>query len=324
MRRSTFAPLLGDGIFTQDAVAWKHSRDMLRPLFSLNHANIFTQIEEHTEHLVNCIQVDHVVNLQPLFFQFTFDTTTFLLFGKSMNSLQAISSSARESAGSREAEFSKAFRISQDFLFRRSRLGHLYWLIDGKEFRKRCSIVHRFIDEAVEEVLSSKSLDNKKPEVHSFLDALVQETRDPRVLRDQLLNVMLAGRDTTACCLTWTLYVIILPRMYVCTTADVDSRLLAQHPRVLAKLRQEIGSVIGVGKEATLPDRNALKRLKYLNIVLKEGVYGGEQMVMVVVSQNSNMVFQCFDYILPYRSIPALRWRLPQCQQEVDLAAPSL
>ena len=178
---------------------------MLRPLFSLNRANIFTQVEEHTEHLVNCIATDQITDLQPLFFQFTFDTTTFLLFGKSMNSLQA--TSMQDAVSAREAEFSEAFRISQDYLFRRGRLGDSYWLIGGKEFRRHCAIVHRFIDEAVHEALSADYKNDKAADVHSFLDALIQETRDPQVLRDQLLNVMLAGRDTTACCLTWTLYV---------------------------------------------------------------------------------------------------------------------
>lgn len=51
-----------------------------------------------------------------------------------------------------------------------------------------------------------------------------------------------------------------------------DSRLLAQHPDVLGKLRQEIASTVGVGKDSTLPNRNTLKRMKYLNLVLKEGI----------------------------------------------------
>lgn len=202
-RSPTFAPLLGDGIFTQEAAPWKHSRDMLRPLFSLNRANIFTQVEEHTEYLVNCIPTGEFVDLQTLFFRFTFDTTNFLLFGKSMNSLQATFNRDDSNAG--EARFSEAFRVSQDFLFRRGRLGDLYWLIGGKEFRRQCSIVHEFIDEAVQEALSAEYQKDKAADVHSFLDALIQQTRDPKVLRDQLLNVMLAGRDTTACCLTWTL-----------------------------------------------------------------------------------------------------------------------
>ena len=173
---------------------------MLRPLFSLNRANIFTQVEEHTERLVNCVQPNEFFDLQPLFFQFTFDTTTFLLFGKSLNSLPSASTQNTASAG--EAQFSESFRIAQDYLFRRSRLGGQYWLIGGPQFRKHCSNVHQFIDQAIQEALSENREDT---DAHSFLDALIQTTRDPRVLRDQLLNVLLAGRDTTACCLTWTL-----------------------------------------------------------------------------------------------------------------------
>ena len=128
-----------------------------------------------------------------------------------MNSLQA--TSTKDAVIARETEFSEAFRLSQHYLFRRGRLGDAYWLIGGKDFRRQCSIVHGFIDEAVQEALAFEHQDQKSEEVHSFLDALIRETRDPRVLRDQLLNIMLAGRDTTACCLTWTLYVTIISRV---------------------------------------------------------------------------------------------------------------
>jgi len=50
------------------------------------------------------------------------------------------------------------------------------------------------------------------------------------------------------------------------------SRLLGQHPLVLAKLRKEISSLVGIGKESSLPDRNILKKMKYLNMVIKEGI----------------------------------------------------
>ncbi len=107
----------------------------------------------------------------------------------------------------------------------------MYWLIGGSEIRKQCSIVHRFIDEAVQEALSVEHQDGRLGDVHGFLDALVQEIRDPRVLRDPPLNVMLAGRDLTACCLIWKLDVVI------CLVTYVVSRLLAQHLDVPAKLR---------------------------------------------------------------------------------------
>ncbi|CAG8978256.1 hypothetical protein HYALB_00009153, partial [Hymenoscyphus albidus] len=244
-RRAVFAPLLGDGIFTQDDGAWKHSRVMLRPLFCLNRTDVFSQVEKHTDRLVDCIPTGEFIDLQPLFFRFTFDTTTLLLFGKSMNSLEGTGS-----GDSSESRFSEAFRISQDYLFRRGHLGGLFWLVNSCEFEENCAIVHRFVDEAVQEALSAAPIKDKQG--NSFLDILVRETRDPKVLRGQLLNVLLAGRDTTACCLSWTF------------------RQLAQHPQVLAKLREEISVIVGVGHEARAPDKNSLKKMKYLHYVLKE------------------------------------------------------
>jgi cytochrome P450 len=85
-----------------------------------------------------------------------------------------------------------------------------------------------------------------------FIDALVRETRDKKALRDQCLNVLLAGRDTTACCLTWTL------------------RLLARHQSVLEKLRAEVEFIVGLGDTAPQPTREQLKKMKYLDLVLKE------------------------------------------------------
>lgn len=52
----------------------------------------------------------------------------------------------------------------------------------------------------------------------------------------------------------------------------MHSRLLAQHPGVFAKLRREINAIVGVGENSKLPDRNSLKKMKYLNLVFKEGI----------------------------------------------------
>lgn len=51
-----------------------------------------------------------------------------------------------------------------------------------------------------------------------------------------------------------------------------DSRLLAQHSRVWGKLQDEIAASVGVGQEAVFPDRNLLKKMKCLNLVIKEGI----------------------------------------------------
>jgi cytochrome P450 len=86
-------------------------------------------------------------------------------------------------------------------------LGALYWLIGGKGFKRACSTVHAFVDSIVQDALRA-SEETKSDVKYIILDALAQETRDSVVLRDQLLNVLLAGRDTTACLLSWTWFVV--------------------------------------------------------------------------------------------------------------------
>ena len=106
------------------------------------------------------------------------------------------------------AEFTEAFRVAQEILFRRERLGDFYWIYKGKEYHRNCSIVHGFIDEIVQAALLEAPQTVEAGDAKFFLGALIHETRDHKALRDHLLNLLLAGRDTTACCLTWTLYVI--------------------------------------------------------------------------------------------------------------------
>ena len=201
LRAPTFEPLLGDGIFTQEGAAWKHSREMLRPLFFSSRVDSFAVIQEHVEQLISLIPKDQVVDFQPLFFRLTLDTSTYLLFGRSVNSLGEQNPQAEA--------FGESFRLAQLGLSQRGRLGALFWLIGGKEFRNACKTVHSFVDDIIKEALAAaKSSEASKSEAVSgyvFLDALIKETQDPKVLRDQLLNMLLAGRDTTASCLAWTL-----------------------------------------------------------------------------------------------------------------------
>lgn len=68
--------------------------------------------------------------------------------------------------------------------------------------------MHEFVDKIVADALNEIEPETSSKEStgrYVFLTALISKTRDQRVLRDQLINVLLAGRDTTACLLSWTL-----------------------------------------------------------------------------------------------------------------------
>lgn len=111
-----------------------------------------------------------------------------------------------------------------------------------------------FIQPYIDHVLSltSAELDQKLSHKETFLDALARFTRDPRVLRDQLVAVLLAGRDTTAGTLSFCLFE------------------LSRNPAVVAKLREEIRARLGVGPHGRKPTYTDLKEMKFLTVVLNE------------------------------------------------------
>ena len=207
LRAPTFHPLLGSGIFTQDGAAWRSSRGLLRPQFSSNRWENFEQIKRGVQGLIDAIPEDGVVDLQPLCFKLTFDTTMFILFGNS------VSANDWDQVTGQESKFAEAFNSAQEYLAYRGRLGTLHWVLNTRRFRDACKICHQFVDEAVSKALETSQRskaavagDEKgEKRTYVFVEALMEQTQDPQVIRDQCLNVLLAGRDTTGCCLQWTL-----------------------------------------------------------------------------------------------------------------------
>jgi cytochrome P450 len=194
---------LGNGIFAQEGPAWKHSRELLRKQFIRTQYQNLDHFREHVDNLITHLPVDGVIDLQPLFFNLTLDTTTALLLGRSVYSLRADIDQDYENR-----LFAESFSIAQEGLAKRFRIAPWHFLYNPPKFRRACSNVHRFVERYIQE----RNLQNEKnafrEEPYGFIDQVAKESVGNEDLRDQLLNVLLAGRDTTACCLSWTLYVL--------------------------------------------------------------------------------------------------------------------
>ncbi|KAL4755728.1 cytochrome P450 [Aspergillus foveolatus] len=244
-RREIFAPLLGNGIFTQEGPSWKHSRELLRKQFSRVQNRSLTHFHEHVDNLVACLPAGRVIDLQPLFFNLTLDTTTALLFGKSVYSLRADTDQDTDNK-----LFAESFNIAQEGLAKRFRIAPWHFLYNPPGFRKACANVHRFVEQYLDSLNLGEedTLDDKS---HGFIKQIAQESANKEELRDQLLNVLLAGRDTTACCLAWTF------------------RLLVRHDHAMICLRKEISSIMGESLHAT---REQIKKMTYLSCVIKESL----------------------------------------------------
>jgi cytochrome P450 len=77
---------------------------------------------------------------------------------------------------------------------------------------------------------------------------LIRAGYDDDLIRDQMMTMVVAGHDTTTALLAW---------VWV---------MLGQHPAVLARLRDEIGGVLG----DDAPAMDGLRRLGYLDQVIRE------------------------------------------------------
>ncbi|KAG9227957.1 putative cytochrome P450 alkane hydroxylase [Amylocarpus encephaloides] len=250
-RQKAFNPLLGSGIFTTDGAQWEHSRSLIRPSFTRSQVADLDTFEAHIKQLLAKIPRDGTTfDLQPLLFKLTLDSATEFLFGESVNSLSSAVGSEQERVG-------KAFDFAQSKLALRIRMGNLSFLQGGREFTKACKEVHEFFDEIVRKQLektepkdAEKSIDSPgKKGKYRFLDELIKSTRDPKQLRDELLNILLAGRDTTASLLSNTIHALV------------------RNPKVWRNLRAEIN-----GLDGAKPDYETLRNLKYLKYVLNESL----------------------------------------------------
>lgn len=267
LRRQAFGPFLGDGIFTLDGAGWSHSRAMLRPQFSRDQVADVGMLGDHADQLIALMPADGTpFDIQEYFFKMTLDTATEFLFGESTNCLlennktQSGKSSALSTIGGEEG-FAYAFNKSQDYVVKRVRAQDLYWLVTSAESRRDCKNVHNVVDYYVDAALArynhaggdqEKFIDSANPNRYVFLDAMITETQDRRALRDQMLNILLAGRDTTASLLSSSFY------------------YLARYPRVWQRLREEILATFPPSESTDSITIARLREVRYLKHFLNE------------------------------------------------------
>ncbi|KAL8999435.1 MAG: hypothetical protein Q9169_001749 [Polycauliona sp. 2 TL-2023] len=244
-RRQALVPILGNGIFTTDGAEWQHSRDMLRPCFARSQIGDQKLFEEHFQHLLRGIPRDgSTVDLQDLFFRLTLDIATEFLFGTSTHTLVA------EKRRPEDDEFVKAFTYVQNTIEGNS--GILSLFLPDRRFKRDCKYVHSWVDALIERSLASEKT-NHSTGRYVLLHELVAKTSDRVRVRTELLNVLLAGRDTTAALLSdvwWT---------------------ISREPQVWQRLQKEVLALeTPLGEER--PIFEELKDMKYLRAVLNESL----------------------------------------------------
>ncbi|KAJ6526144.1 cytochrome P450 [Mycena vulgaris] len=271
-------PLLGTGVFAADGDMWKFHRQMTRPFFHRERISDFDLFDRHAENAIGQFKArlreGHPADFQDMVSRFTMDAATSFLFNHDLRSLSAglpyphyvAATSANAPAPHPADIFSAAFQEAQSVTSMRNRLGEHWPLTEFwvDKLDKPMGVVRGFLDPILREAIAKKQAMDKLSvggarkaetgerevqEGETLLDHLVNYTEDHTILRDEILNISVAGRDTTASLLTFTIY------------------MLAEHPHILAKLRSEILRIVGPMRRPTHDD---FRELKYLRAVLNE------------------------------------------------------
>jgi cytochrome P450 len=188
--------MIGEGIFTQDGPAWKRSRELLRRQFVRMQYQNLEGFREHVENLLDAVrQSPGMVDLQPHFYRLTLNTTIAMILGQSIESFD-------HEIGDL---FSKAFNQASLVTATRVRLGDLYFLYAPKGFFTACKTVKAYTDQFVRDALQKDHDATDNSDRYTFINDLQNEHQDVRLVRDQVINVLIAGRDTTAATMSYVL-----------------------------------------------------------------------------------------------------------------------
>ena len=228
--------------------------DTLRPHFTRNNDRDFVQLESHVQHFLRRLRTichdSAPIEVAGLLLDLSTDYATKAVFGRSTDSLLFNDEQEQGQRGS-AAEFCKAANHAVHMLGQRGLLINLYWLIDSPRFRRSCqtckSFVNRYLREAKQSQTMNPTSVPEKADDASFMHFLVSKNNAPsEVVRDQLLALLLASRDTSASFAAWVIYA------------------LARDERVLIKLRGLIETRLSHGEAPSVEDVAALPYLRHV------------------------------------------------------------
>lgn len=233
--------LIGDGLLTLDGAEHRQQRRIVQPAFHRTRIERYAEtMLEHTRRMLDSWKPGMEVDVADAMSRLTMAIAGATLFGVDLVEETAAIGHAFLQA----AEYSDLPTVA---------LGRLPINLPFTPYGKFVQAKQQ-LDEVVTRIIADRRQGNQEgDDVLSMLLAARDENGAPltdRQLREHVLTFLAAGHATTANALTWTFY------------------LLAQHPRVMAKLTDELSAVLD-GRDPSVED---LARLPYLEAVVKESM----------------------------------------------------
>jgi cytochrome P450 len=232
-------PLLGEGLVSSDGEYWRRQRALMQPCFHKK------MVDGYADAVTRCMgtlferwDAASKRNVPADMSDVTLDVVARALFGIDITA-------------ARPAAYG-ALRAVQEFFvsWRQHYLPLPIWV--PLEAHRKLRRAVEALDESIYAIIDARR--DSPASRDDLLSRLLEASRgdDPgqvrRMLRDELVVMMLAGHETSAAALSWALFE------------------LARHPQAMATLREEIDRVL----EGRAPTAEDLPRLPYLAHVVRE------------------------------------------------------
>ncbi|KAK3152251.1 hypothetical protein QOZ80_2BG0156410 [Eleusine coracana subsp. coracana] len=262
-------PIMGKGLIPADLDTWKQRRKVITPgfhaLFIEAMVRIFTKCSERTisklEQLTesdNAEQKSAIVDLEAEFSNLALDIIGLGIFNYDFDSVTKESPVIKAVYGTLfEAEHRSTFYIPY------WNLPLVKWIVPRqRKFHGDLKVINDCLDnliknaketrqEADVEKLQQRDYSSLKDvSLLRFLVDMRGADVDDRQLRDDLMTMLIAGHETTAAVLTWSIY------------------LLAQNPTKMRKAQAEVDSVLSSGAVTV----ESLKKMEYIKSIIVESL----------------------------------------------------
>lgn len=250
LRIKAFLPVLGHySIFTSNGDAWKRARTTLRPAFVRDQVADLRCLDRHIARLIQAIPRDgSPFDLQAMFSMMTTDIISDFMFGRSTDIL----GNAPEDG----LRFGRCFDVCMQKVANRARLGWISMLLGDRELDECTTFMNAYVEKYVAEVRGEqggKSEEERESKRYMFLNELLRTGESDEVIRDHLMSIFTAGRDTTTSILSYLFFE------------------LSRQPNVVAAIQQEMED-LKMDDPSQLPAWESLRAMKYLNWAVKEAL----------------------------------------------------
>lgn len=205
--KNPFEELFGKGIFAVDGAAWRSERKSASHMFSTRALRDY-MVEIFLKQAQNIVPVLKqkaesvaVIDMQDLFFRYTVSTFLEIGFGEAVDVFG-------------DMEFARMFDLAQvemsaRFMSPLWKLERMLGLTEReKNIKHSIGYLNDFCYKCIKERRGDVQTHRNRDLVSRWIveaQEAGEEATDSR-LRDGMMNFLIAGRDTTACLLTWTLY----------------------------------------------------------------------------------------------------------------------